>query len=65
MQKIDLRPKAIDITLCINRMCMNKCKRCYEYWQPNENHQSYINPANEYDKYGKQKRCKSRLEEIK
>ena len=42
-----------------------KVDAIYEYWQPNENHQSYINPANEYDKYGKQKRCKSRLEEIK
>lgn len=62
MEEIDLRPRAIDMTLCVNKMCINKCKRYFEFWKPNEYHQSYINPANRYDKNGIQKKCKSRLE---
>ena len=61
--KIDLRPEARDISICVNTMCQNKCKRYYEYWKPSQI-QSYINPANEYDKNGKQKPCKVRLEEV-
>ena len=50
----DLRPEAIDMTLCLNKMCVNKCKRYYEFWKPAQM-QSYINPVNEHDIYGKQK----------
>ena len=28
---IDLRPGARDISICVNTMCQNKCKRYYEY----------------------------------
>ena len=59
----DLRPEAIDMTLCLNKMCVNKCKRYYEFWKPAQM-QSYINPVNEHDIYGKQKPCKVRLEEL-
>jgi len=61
MERIDLRPKAIDMSLCVNKECNNKCNRYYEFWQPNEYWQSYINPTNEYDIFGKQKECKSRI----
>ncbi len=54
---------AKDISICVNTMCQNKCKRYYEYWKPAQM-QSYINPANEYDKNGKQKPCKARLEKL-
>ena len=60
---IDLRPEAKDMTLCLNKMCLNKCKRYYELWKPSQM-QSYINPTNEYDIYGNQKPCKVRLEEL-
>ena len=60
--EIDLRPLAIDMTLCTNKICSNKCKRHENFWQPNKYHQSYINPSTEYDKNGIQKECKSRLE---
>lgn len=60
---IDLKPEAKDMTLCLNTMCQNKCKRYYESWKPSQM-QSYINPANEYDKDGNQKPCKARLEEL-
>ena len=43
---IDIRPEAEDMTLCLNKMCLNKCKRYYQYWKPAQM-QSYINPANE------------------
>ena len=59
---IDLRPQARDMTLCLNNMCSNKCKRYYELWKP-EQIQSYINPTTEYDIYGNQKPCKVRLED--
>ena len=60
---IDLRPKAKDMTLCLNTMCQNKCKRYYEFWKPSQM-QSYITPANEYDKNGNKKPCKARMEEL-
>ena len=60
---IDLRPEANNIVLCLNKMCINKCKRYYAYWKPAQS-QSYIYPANKYDKNGKQKPCKDRLEEL-
>lgn len=61
MNEIDLRPQAIDMTLCVNKMCINKCKRYYAYWKPNYN-QSYINPSFKYDKNGKQEECKCKME---
>ncbi len=60
---IDIRPEAEDMTLCLNKMCLNKCKRYYQYWKPAQM-QSYINPANEYDKNGNQKPCKIRKEKL-
>ncbi len=60
---IDLRPVAKDMTLCLNTICQNKCKRYYELWKPSQM-QSYIHPTIEYDKNGNQKPCKARLEEI-
>ena len=59
----DLRPQAKDMTLCLNIICQNKCKRYYGYWKPSQM-QSYINPANEHDNNGNQRPCKARLEEI-
>ena len=58
---IDLRPEAKDMKLCLNKMCVNKCKRYYEFWKPKQS-QSYIYLANEYDKNGNQKSCKERWE---
>ena len=45
----DERPQAIDMSLCLNDMCQNKCKRYYKYWKPAQI-QSYIYSANVYDK---------------
>lgn len=59
---IDLRPESHDISICVNTMCVNKCKRYYEYWKPSAR-QSYVNPANEYDEMGNQKPCKIRMKE--
>ena len=58
---IDLRPEAKDMTICLNKMCLNKCKRYYQNWKPKQN-QSYINPGNRYDKNGIQKPCKLRID---
>ena len=58
--EIDLRPTAIDMTLCLNKLCVNKCKRYFEYWKRTEN-QSYIYPGNRY-KNGIQQECESRLD---
>ena len=60
--EIDLRPLAIDISLCTNILCKNKCKRYQDNWKPNKNWQSYISPAMEFDKNGNQKECKARME---
>lgn len=59
---IDTRPKAIDMSLCTQEFCPNKCKRYYANWQPNEYWQSYIQPALNYTKNGEIKPCKSRME---
>ena len=58
---IDLRPIIVDITLCKNDLCLNKCKRYYKLYKPSER-QSYILPSIEYDKLGNQKPCKVRME---
>ena len=60
---IDTRPKAIDISLCTQEFCSNKCKRYYTNWQPNQYSQSYIQPALKYNKKGELQPCKSRMEE--
>lgn len=59
---IDLRPKAIDMSLCMQNFCPNKCKRYYMNWQPNQYSQSYILPALNYTKNGGIKPCKSRMD---
>lgn len=59
---IDTRPKAIDISLCMQNFCPNKCKRYYLHWQPNQYSQSYILPALNYTKNGELQPCKSRME---
>ena len=56
----DERPQAIDMSLCLNDMCQNKCKRYYKYCKPAQI-QSYIYSANVYDK--NKKTCNARLEE--
>ena len=61
MEIIDLRPEVRDISICVNTMCQNKCKRYYENWKHSQN-QSYIRPSNQYDKLGKQKLCKVRMD---
>ncbi len=59
---IDTRPKAIDISLCVQEFCPNKCKRYHTNWQPNQYSQSYILPALNYTKNGELQPCKSRME---
>ena len=58
---IDLRPTRTDISLCINDLCSNKCKRYYKLYKPSKR-QSYILPNIEYDKLRNQKPCKERIE---
>lgn len=60
---IDTRPKAIDMSLCTQEYCPNKCKRYHTNWQPNKYWQSYIRPCIKYNKKGVLQPCKSRLEE--
>ena len=60
--EIDIRPLAIDISLCTNTLCKNKCKRYQDNWKPN-NPQSYINPAMKYDKDFNMLECDARMEE--
>ena len=60
---IDLRPKAIDISLCTQELCPRKCKRYYANWKPNEYWQSYIQPSLRYNAMGEIEECKSRMEE--
>lgn len=61
LYEIDTRPHAIDMTLCLNNFCENKCKRFHENWQPAE-YQSYINPSVTYDEFGFKEKCKLRME---
>lgn len=61
--EIDLRPKAIDISLCTQEFCPHKCKRYYTNWKPNEYWQSYIQPSLRYNAMGEIEECKSRMEE--
>lgn len=59
--EIDTRPFANDITLCLNSLCGNKCKRFHENWRVGE-YQSYINPGTIYDEFGFIEECKLRME---
>lgn len=59
---IDTRPQAIDMSLCTQEFCPNKCKRYYSNWKPNQYWQSYIRPLINYDKLGNVRECKSRME---
>lgn len=58
---IDTRPQAIDMSLCTQELCGNKCKRWHGNWKP-AYWQSYIRPAIEYDAMGNIKECNSRME---
>lgn len=44
-EKIDTRPQAYDMALCVKSTCPNRCKRYYENWKPERLFQSYVNPA--------------------
>lgn len=55
------KPTAIDMSLCINDFCPNKCKRHQMFWEPN-NPQSYIIPTIKWDKDGYKLPCKYRME---
>lgn len=59
--EIDIRPLAIDMSLCTNSLCKNKCKRYQDFWKPN-NPQSYINPSMRYDDNFNMLECDSRID---
>lgn len=61
----DYKPVAVDISLCVNNLCQNKCLRYQDNWQPSI-YQSYINPAMKYLKQGEMfipQKCNARMEE--
>lgn len=61
MNETDLRPIAGDISLCLNTICQNKCKRYYENWKVSKV-QSFVQPIMEFDELGNQKKCNLRME---
>jgi hypothetical protein len=56
------KPIAWDISLCMNNICPNKCKRYKSNWTP-EKYQSYSFPTIELDENGNLKKCDARMEE--